>query len=204
MGAPQNSTFQQFTQSLNHGLTLLESSVAIGAAGAPSALAGNGIQAITRLSAGTYQVSFQQAYNRFLALKGFVSAPSSGSTAAGALVPGTVYVIATLGTTTQAQWVTAGLNPAVTAAPGVAFLCAATSGGTGTCSTPASPAVSQVAVVGNAQLTVSQGSGVIVGNYPYVVVETLNAAFAPTDPANGSTLWLSFWLRASSVTGAGG
>ena len=97
----QNSTFQQFTQSLNHGLTLLESSVSGGAGGALSNLAGAGIQAITRLSAGTYQVSFQQAYNRFLAFTGFVSAPSSGSTAAGALVPGTVYVIATLGTTTQ-------------------------------------------------------------------------------------------------------
>ena len=186
-------------------LTYLEGSAVIDS-GQPlgtRALKGSGIKAISRLAVGTYKIQLEDTYARYLAGKaGFVS-PSIGNTAITALTPGNIYIIRTVGSSTQAQWETAGVPKGVAAAVGVAFKAAAVSAGSGTAFSPSVSGIESVEVIGDPNLTITQSAD------PYLIVQTLSATSAgvttmvPKDPADGSVLGIDMMLRNSSAKGKG-
>jgi hypothetical protein len=195
---------RQFTQSFNAGLTLIECNFLAGASGAVTNLAGTGVASITKLATGTYQINFTNAYQRHLGTEVNAYSPGTGSTAATALSAGTVYTIATLGTTTAAGWQAAGLSASVTPAVGVSFLATGAGTGTGTCTTPSVSGLVDSEIVGNPNTTLGNSST------PYIIVQLLAPTSSsvttpvPTNPATGTTMTFQFWMRSSSLAGAGG
>lgn len=154
---------------------------------------------------GFAQIFFDDSYYYYYGgFTGFVS-PVTGSTVAGSLSASTVYVIKSLGTTTQAQWVSAGLSSLIPAAVGVSFIANGTSGsfGTGTCATPTKSGVTSVEVVGNANLTLNTtgptGTGYIIVQFLGSTSSSVTTLIA-TQPADGSTVGMSFDLSNSFVT----
>lgn len=182
---------------------VLDCNIAIGATGAVGTVNGPGISSVVRLAAGIYKIIFQDDYTKLFGMDSMIKAPVTGSAvAAGSLSAATVYEIVSMGTTTQANWETAGVPAGVTAAVGVPFLCAATSSGTGTAKAIGVSTIESVELVGMPN-TVLQNSSPTVGGY--VVVKCLgptaagNTAPIATDPASGSILFLQFYLGNSSV-----
>lgn len=173
----------------------------IGATGAVGTVKGSGLLGVTRLDTGVYQLQFEDNYNRFLGLTaGFVSPVTGLSVSGGAFVAGTLYIITSLGTTTTAQWLAAGVPAGVTPAVGVAFVATGVGAGSGTVKAAGSSGVFAIEVAGNSNLTIAnseQGKGAI------VVIQCLDAAGALTDPAEGSVLGFSAVFRNSSVKGKG-
>lgn len=157
--------------------------------------------------AGYVQVNFSDPYFRYFGgFSGFV-APNSGSTAITAITPGLVYVIATLGTSTTANWVTAGVPVGVTPAPGVSFLAASTSSGSGTVTQPTVSGVSHIEVVGDPNATLSPvGIGAAA---PYIFMKYVGATNSSTttpiaiQPTDNTVVGLAFYLSNSSVIVAG-
>lgn len=206
-----NRRLTQFMYSPHAMPVVLDCNIAIGATGAVGTIVGPMISSVTRLAVGTYKVKFQDNFNKFFGLDSWLEAPVSGSNVAvTAIAPGTVYQITVLGTTTTAQWVTAGVPAGITPAVGVAFLAAATSAGTGQVKILGSSGISAVEVVGvtNTQLSPGQylGSPYQGG---YVIVKCIGPTASgdttpiATDPADGSLLGLKFYLSNSSVIVAG-
>lgn len=202
-----NRRFTQFMYSLHTMPVILDCNFLVGSTGAVTAgtVKGPGIYALTRLAVGTYKVQFQDNYNKFFGMTSWFGSPVTGSNvAATALVPGTIYTITALGTTTTANWVTAGVPVGVTPAVGVAFLAAATSSGNGTAKAVGASGDYGIEVVGlpNTTLTVNPS----VPGAGYVVVQTLGPTDAthpaqiPIDPASGTTVGMSFYLSNSSNT----
>jgi hypothetical protein len=200
-----NRRFTQFHYTPHAMPVLIDCNIAIGATGAVGTVKGPGVASVTRLAAGIYKIKLQDNYYKFYGMRHWLKAPVTGAdVAAGSLTPGTVYEITALGTTTTAQWVTAGVPVGVTPAVGVSFLAAATSAGTGTAKAIGVSGIATVEVVGNTdtQLNPSGEANTIGG---YVIVKCLGATDASTttliatDPAQGSILGLEFYLSNSSV-----
>lgn len=186
-------------------MSVTGSSGALGATANP----GKGIQSITRLAAGIYQLQLQDNYASYLDASFSIESFGQGSAvAATALSPNTVYAITSLGTTTQAQWVTAGVPSGITAAVGVVFKCAATSSGTGAGKAVAAANLYNIQVVGNPNLMLSKqpfqaNSG---GYVTFACIAPLTAGTAAadatptiTDPAAGTIITGSIWLNNSQV-----
>ena len=186
----------QFTYNANHGMTLLEANFTVGASGAVSLLKGAGVASITKVATGVYKVQLMKAHTRHLGTSlNFYSAPGS-SVAVTALATGSVYQILTVGTTTQAQWVAAGVPASVTAAPGVTFVALGTTTGTGTAAVPASSGLSEAEIIGDPNTTCNTSTA------PYLMFQTL-AAGTPTSPTQGTVITLQMWWRSASVKGPG-
>lgn len=199
-----NRQFYQFLYSTNPMLTYLEGRCNIGSSGAVSSVKGGGISNVVRLSAGVYKIIFENNYNKVLAVNANLQAPVTGSNvAATALVPGTVYQITALGTTTQANWETAGVPSGVTAAVGLVFLAAATSSGNGTAKELGTSGISAIEVIGDSN------KSIISTTSPYLVIKCLAATNAgdttliAADPASGSVLSFDCMFRNSSLPGKG-
>ena len=185
----------------------LDIQVAIGASGAPTIInsSGKGIASITRLAAGQYRLQLQDNYASLLALDAQFQSPTTGSAVAGgAFVVGTVYQIVTLGTTTQAQFVAAGLPSGITAAPGVIFKAATVGAGTGTVRALGASGITNVELIGNPQLMLSnQPFNAGIGGY--INFQCVGATDASTttliakDPANGSVMMLQLLLNNSQI-----
>lgn len=126
----------------------LDAQVSIGSSGAPTLVTSSavptsspstnqqqsqGIKSITRLTTGVYQIQLDDNYSSMLSMQAMFTAPvTGGAVNMGSLSIGTVYQIVTLGTTTQAQWHTAGVPSGIPAAPGVVFKAATIGAGNGT------------------------------------------------------------------------
>ena len=179
----------------------LDAQVSIGASGAPSIQSGSGsgIKSITRQAAGNYRIQLEDNYAKLLGIQASMQAPVSGAdVAVTALTPGVIYQITSLGTTTQAQFVTAGVPSGITAAVGVVFKAAATSLGTGAAKILGASGVSSVEQIGQ--------SVNMLNNQPFsnrsggfVDIRCLDASQAPVDPAAGSVLSICIRLSNSSV-----
>lgn len=194
-----NRFFQQFFFGLNHYPVWIEGSAAIGASGATSALKGSGVSSLTRKAAGVYELKLEDNYNRFLGFSAVLAGPVTGSAVAGgSFVAGTLYVIQSLGTTTQAQWITAGVPAGVTAAVGVAFVAAGVGAGTGTVKAVGASGVYAVELVGDPQTAVGPSTAGAV-----LYFKCLDASGAAADPASGSTLYFEVKYRNSTVKGKG-
>ncbi len=185
----------------------LTTKFSVGASGAVSATqTTGGVKSITRLAAGVYRLQLDDNYNSFSEFRATIKAPVTGSNvAATALTPGVMYEITALGTTTQANWVTAGVPSGITAAVGTVFLAAATSSGNGTAKAIGFSGVTSIEVLGDPQQMLSnqpfvQGSGggyiTIKCNGPTATADTAPVA---TDPASGSQIYIQLWMNNSSI-----
>ena len=184
---------------------MIDCNFAVGASGAVSSLKGPGVTSVTRLSAGLYQVKLQDNYFKFYGADAYFQAPVSGAAVtAGSFSVGTTYQIVSVGTT---NWQTAGLPTGLTATVGQVFKAAAVGSGTGTAKILSSSGIYKTEIVGlsNAMLGPS-GSGNIGG---YITIKCLgptaadDTALIATDPADGSTMYISMYLSNSSVVTQG-
>ncbi len=176
---------------------LLDCNVVIGSSGAPGTLKGPAISSITRLSTGTYQVQLADNYNRYyFGAASFVSPLSGTPVSDGSFSIGSVYVITSLGTT---NWASVGLPSNITPAVGAVFQAtAASGGGNGTAETSSHSGIYTVEAIGDTNTMLSlfpttPGLGGL------VTFQCLNASGAPTDPASGSVMALTFYLSNSSI-----
>lgn len=185
---------------------------AIGATGAPT-LAGSssgptgsfGIKSITRLAAGVYRLQLDDNYSAFSSFNIRFQAPVTGAAVAGgAFVATTVYQIVTLGTTTQAQWVTAGLPAGITAAVGQVFVAAGVGAGTGTVKALGPSNIITTEVIGPQSMLSNQpfvqgNGGAYITFQCLGATATADTALIPTDPANGSTMLIELIMNNSSI-----
>lgn len=185
----------------------LDMQVSIGSSGAPTIInsSGKGIASITRLAAGQYRLQLQDNYASLLALDVQFQSPVTGSAVAGgAFSVGTVYQIVTLGNTTQAQFVAAGLPTGIAAAPGVIFKAATVGAGTGTVKALGTSGVSNVELIGNPQLMLSNqpftgnNGGFINFQCLAPTSSSVTTAIA-ADPANGAVMMIQLLLNNSQI-----
>lgn len=182
----------------------IDGSVAIGGTGAVGTVYGPGIASVTRLAVGIYRIRLQDSYAKFLAADFKFQAPVSGSNvAATALTPGLMYQITVMGTSTQANWVTAGVPSDITAAVGVVFLAAATSSGTGQAKILGFSGISSVEILGSPDLMQPPINVPNLGEYITIkcIGPTSSSVTTPiaVDPADGSTLFFRFLLNNSQI-----
>lgn len=181
----------------------LDAVISIGASGAPTIVSAPGINSITRLSAGVYQVQLQDNYPAFLHLEAAFQSPVSGSNVNdGSFSAGVIYQITAVGTT---NWAAAGLPAGITPAVGAVFKAANVGGaGSGTAKVLGSSGAATVELIGN--------QNIMLNNQPfqnpaggYITFQCLAATSSsvttliPTDPANGSVMYLRIKLNNSSV-----
>lgn len=151
-------------------------------------------------AAGYIAVTLQDNYNVYLGgYAGFVS-PLSGTpisiSTGSSLTAGVVYVIVSVGTTTQAQWQAVGLPSYVKAAVGVSFVASATSGsGTGAVESTVSAGVDHIEVIGDANLMNSTGANVQGFGVGMTVLMACYKNTALTAPTAGSVIGLNFYLN---------
>lgn len=150
----------------------LDAQVTIGSSGAPTLVTSSaassiptsrGIKAITRLTTGIYRVQLDDNYSQLLDYKANFTAGAGSTVAAGAFVPGTVYRILTMGTTTQAQWVAAGFPSGLTAAVGMVFKASGVGAGNGTVKELVCNAVDGIELLGT-----PSGQDQMLNNQPFV------------------------------------
>lgn len=163
-------------------------------------------------AAGYAVVQFNSNFNYFVTgFSGFVS-PNSGSDVKidnSAMTEGQVYTITTLGNATAAKWTAVGVPNGVTPAVGVSFV-ALTDGGSGNTLTsrvqvPSVSGVTHVEMVGNPN-TMKANSNIASYGGAYCFLQFMGPTSASvttmvaTAPAVGSTVSLTFYYDASSVT----
>jgi len=110
-------------------------------------------------AAGYALIQFNNNFNKYLGgFSGFVS-PTTGGTS-GSVTNHNVYIIASVGSTTLAQWQAKGLPAGITPAAGVSFVATATGslGGSGTVIAAGVSGISSVEVVGDPNLSISNSS----------------------------------------------
>lgn len=156
-------------------------------------------------ASGLILVQLEDMYAQVLQIGASFLSPSTGSnlTSTVSSVPNT---ISALGTTTLAQWRTAGLPVGITPAVGVSFipLAGAAIGGTGTVILAGASGVDHIeacglpntSIISPVPLQVRQAAGSQVGG-EIVLQALLNGT--RTAPADGTTIQLSFLLSNSSV-----
>ncbi len=157
-------------------------------------------------AAGYALIQFKNNFNFYLGgFNGQVNVNTSTSTTS--TTAGDIYTITSLGTTTLAQWLAAGLPAGFTPAVGASFVAIATGaiGGTGTVGLPGVPAIVEATVIGNANTTISNsniaangGAQLVVGLY--AATSSSVTTLAATAPADNTAIAMSFMYDASSVT----
>lgn len=193
-----NAYRKQFWFSRIPGITSCFGNITIGATGAVSSFSAPDVatSGITRLTTGIYTIKFNESFGGYMGFNWNVDPGVTGSAiAAGSLVTGTQYQITTLGTTTQANWVTAGLNTNYTAAVGVPFTAVGTTSGNGTATAVSKSSVASIEVVNPTALL----RGTNPGTGALMTIQTLDFANALVDPADGSVIYFEFIFKNSSL-----
>lgn len=150
-------------------------------------------------AAGYIVVSLSDNYNAYLGGgAGFVS-PTTGSPSA-SITAGNVYVIASLGSSTLAQWQTAGLASQIVPAVGVSFVAAVTGSiaGGGTAISTVYAGIDHIEVVGDANLMNSNNPSVLSGSVGMQLILACYKNGVLTAPTNGSVIGLTFNLNNSA------
>lgn len=144
-------------------------------------------------------VQLQGNFSRYIGGFAGAQAPLT-STSTTSLTAGNPYVITSLGTTTTAQWQTAGLTAGFTPAVGSAFIAAATAsiGGTGTVGIPAASTVLSVQVVGDPNQEISNSNTGANGGMQ-LLVSFIGDADSLVTPANNTVVGMTIRLDGSSV-----
>lgn len=151
-------------------------------------------------AAGYAIIFLQDNYNRYFGgFSGFAS-PTTGSPMTSGLTLHVPYIIASLGSSTLAQFQAAGLPVGIVPAVGVSFLAAATSiAGGATVIAVGSSGIDSIEIVGDPNAMLSFQGSPAAGKGPYIIVKFLQSG-ALTTPADGSVCGLSFYLSNSSIT----
>lgn len=197
----------QFTFSLSAMPVRISGKVLFGASGAPTLFSSSGgIANIVRLKQGVFRIQLQDNYPNLIGMSMMMSAPMNGSTqSGGAFSIGAMREIVTLGTTTQAQWVDAGVPAGIAAAPGVVFFTASAGAGTGTVQGIATSNIASIELIGyspQTMLTLVPSAPRLGG---YITIQTMGAfdsthtQLIDTDPAEGSGMFIEIDLNNSSV-----
>lgn len=151
-------------------------------------------------------IQFKNNFNYYLGgFSGFVS-PTTGSPT-GSTTSGSPVIIVSVGTTTLAQWNTAGVPKGLVPAVGLSFVPIATGaiGGTGTVISAGVSGITSVEVVGDPNKSINN-SNISPNGGAYLLVQFLGATDASTTtliakaPAAGSVIGLSAFFDGSSVT----
>ena len=158
-----------------------------------AALAGN-----PNPQSGIIVVNLQDNYNTYLGGYAGFSTVLTGS-ALTSFTVGHVYVITSLGTSTQANWVAAGLSPSVQAAVGVSFVAAATSvTGSGTAKAFTTSGIDHIELVGDPNLMNSIGAQIAGSGTGMQIISACYSAGTLTAPANGTVIGMNFYLNDSA------
>jgi hypothetical protein len=154
-------------------------------------------------AAGYVMVQMKNNFNTYLGgFNGFVS-PVSGTpiNVTTGTTAGLLYVIVSLGTTSLAQWQKLGVPLGVTPAVGVSFFAplTTTATGTGAIEVPATAGsgITSMEAFGDPHLSNTSSIAQYDGQY---INLSCFANGTLTAPANGSTIGMSFFFDASSVT----
>lgn len=149
--------------------------------------------------AGVITVTLQDNYNRYLCGSAGFVAPLSGSSTA-TLTAGHPYVIVSLGSSTAAQWLTAGVPSQIVPAVGVSFVAKANIAGGGMCQAPATAGsgIDHIEVLGNANLMNSTGASIVSGGTGMSFVLLCYKNGVLTAPADGTVIALTFELNNSA------
>jgi hypothetical protein len=125
--------------------------------------------------------------------------PVTGGNLTSGLTVGVPYVIVSLGSTTTAQWVTAGVPIGATPAVGLSFIAAATSvAGGGAVKAVGKSGIESIEVCGDPNLSINPSSATTsLGNSSgsYMILQCLNSSGTVTAPAAGSVVGLSFYMN---------
>lgn len=154
-------------------------------------------------ASGTIVIQFQDGYNRVYS--GGNSIVSPIGTPITSLTAGVAYIIISLGTATQAQWVAAGMPSGLSPAVGLAFIAKATGtiGGAATAAPTAAAGsgVATIETVGNSNLALSPLAfpGFTQGFGAQLILQCRDYAGAIVAPVDGSVISLTFLLSDSSV-----
>lgn len=150
-------------------------------------------------AAGNILIQLKQNFNVFYGMDWLAQAVVTGS-ALTSVTDGTTYQVVTVGTTTTAQWVTAGIPSGVTPAVGVSFNAIATTalGGTGTVKALTNSGVDSIQVVGNT--TIATTSDIARYGGQYVILQTLGSGLALANPTDTTVMNIKLYFDRSSVT----
>lgn len=145
-------------------------------------------------------VQLKQNYNVFLGMKWDIQVPTTGGTVT-SLTANTAYVINSVGTTTQAQWVTAGLPVGFTPAVGQPFIAAATASlsGSGNVKAVSNSSVASIEVFGDPNTLIANQS-IEANAGAYLFLRCLDYAGSLVAPTASSLINLALLYDRSSVT----
>ena len=211
-----NRAYFQMLASLVERLTLIQGQFTVGSSGAVSAVQGSGVDSVTHVQTGVYQLQLSDSYNKFLdahvVAEELAGSPVAITAAANNLTIGVAYTITTLGDATAADWLAVGVPAGIVPVVGVAFVALATGAGTGTTARVAPVAATNTAlaqvynVMGSATATLhtsAPGAGSAVRKAGYLMLVVRSGVGVVTDPPSGNVLKFSLLLRNSSVKGKG-
>lgn len=157
-------------------------------------------------ASGLALIQFKQNFNVYLGgFQAFVS-PTTGS-ALTSMTSGLAYTIGSLGTTTLAQWNTAGVPFGLVPSVGMSFISTTGGalGGTGTVFLPGTSGIGAVEVIGDPNQSINNSS-IAVNGGAYVLVQFLAptsssvTTVAQTAPATNSLVGMTFFFDGSSVS----
>jgi hypothetical protein len=159
-------------------------------------------------ASGTIVVQLQDSFSRFYTGGYELTAPNSGSDVKidnSAMTAGVAYVITTLGNATAAKWHAIGVPAGITPAVGVAFI-ASSNGGAGNTLTSrvqttaaAGSAIMDIELVGSTSLGIAPNPSANQGFGGQIILQCRNSSGTIANPADGTTVHLSFLLSNSSV-----
>lgn len=206
-GIPAGTTIATITSSTAMTLsaaTTTSASITIhySAVGSPASSAGGGV------SAGTIVVQFQDNFNYYIGGGSNFQSPVSGTpisiSGSSVLTIGAPYVIQTVGTSTTANWVAAGLPVGQIPTVGQAFIAkiVGSGTGTGTVEAPSNSGIDHIEVIGDPNTTFGayyNGASILGGaSGSYMLFQCLAASVA-TAPALGTKINLRFYMSNSYI-----
>ena len=153
---------------------------------------------------GTILVQMADNYNRSFSGFNSIVSPVSGSPLT-STTAGSAYIIVSVGTTTAAQWQTAGLPIGITPAIGVSFVAKAPGGalgGSGAVEIAAALGsnVASIEVLGDPNLSIAPIPSANQGYGASFILQCRDYQGAIVAPADGSVISLAFYLSNSSIT----
>lgn len=175
---------------------LLDAHGTVNATGGIDNLVGPCISSITKLDTGIYKIKLQDNYSGLYHFDcDFDGQDNAGSAAdPSGVATNKVYIISTVGDT---DWESAGLNPGITPAVGVAFFLTANPiAGTGRVDTYAASGIDSCELIGNPNTTLAPQQ--VQNQGGELIFQTLFDA-TPTDPFATSVMRIKIYLSNSSI-----
>lgn len=150
-------------------------------------------------AAGNIMIQLKQNFNVFLGMQWSAQAVVTGS-ALTSTTDGVSYQIVSVGTTTAAQWASAGVPAGVTAAAGVGFSAIQTAslGGSGTVKALTNAGVDSIQIVGNPTLATTSDIARYGGCH--LLLQCLNSSLTLANPTDTAVLNIRLFFDRSSVT----